>query len=520
MTSVARQCASITMILALTLLSFSPALAQGRRPYRLTDAQMRQLLRRIETNTDRFRGSLSEALERNRLNGTASENEINGFMRDFEDAVVQLRERFENRTSTRADAEAVLDRAARIDAFMQRNRLSVRAEGDWRSLRADLDQLARAYGIRWRWSAYTGASPSTSPSFGNVGADTKLTGTYQLDAARSQNPRDVVDQATRRLSANERQAVYNELLARLDPPERLAIERRGRTVTIASTRSPQVTFEADGVERTERTDEGSVVRLRAGFNGDRLEINSTGERENNFNVVFDPLGNGEQLRVVRRIYSSRLNQYLTLESIYDRTSNVAQWNIYQGSQSTPAYAGGSVPRDFIIPDGTTIVATLNTNLSTQQTREGDRFTMTVREPSAYRDAVIEGYVSRVNPPGRITGRAEMTLNFERIRLRDGRTYRFAGIIEKIRPVGQEEAQVDNEGAVKEKDSQTQRTVERAAIGTAVGAIIGAIAGGGKGAAIGAILGAGAGAGSVYVQGREHLELMSGTEMTIRASAPQ
>ena len=516
MTSVARQYASIAMILALTLLSFSPALAQGRRAYRLTDAQMRQLLRRIEASADRFRGSLDEALNRNRLSGTSTENEINGFVRDFEDSVVRLRERFENRTSTRADAETVLDRAARIDAFMRRNRLGVRAEGDWRSLRAELDQLARAYGIRWRWDVYAGASPGS----GNVGADATLTGTYQLDAARSQNPRSVVDQATRRLSASERQLVYNELLARLDPPERLAIERRGRTVTIASTRSPQVTFEADGVERTERADDGSLVRLRAGFNGDRLEINSAGERENNFNVVFDPLGNGEQLRVVRRIYSSRLNQYLTLESIYDRTSNVAQWNVYQGPQSTPVYTGGDTSSGFVIPDGTTIVATLNTNLSTQQTREGDRFTMTVREPATYREAVIEGYVSRVNPPGRITGRAEMTLNFERIRLRDGRTYRFAGIIERIRPVGQEEVQVDNEGAVKEKDSQTQRTVERAAIGTAVGAIIGAIAGGGKGAAIGAILGAGAGAGSVYVQGREHLELMSGTEMTIRASAPR
>jgi hypothetical protein len=40
-------------------------------------------------------------------------------------------------------------------------------------------------------------------------------------------------------------------------------------------------------------------------------------------------------------------------------------------------------------------------------------------------------------------------------------------------------QVDNEGAVKEDDSQTTRTVERAAIGTAAGSIIGGIAGGGK-----------------------------------------
>jgi outer membrane lipoprotein SlyB len=79
--------------------------------------------------------------------------------------------------------------------------------------------------------------------------------------------------------------------------------------------------------------------------------------------------------------------------------------------------------------------------------------------------------------------------------------------------------IDNEGSVRD-DNQTNKTVQRAAIGTAVGAIIGAIAGGGKGAAIGAIVGAGGGAGSVYVQGRDDLELTRGTELTIRATGPR
>ena len=79
--------------------------------------------------------------------------------------------------------------------------------------------------------------------------------------------------------------------------------------------------------------------------------------------------------------------------------------------------------------------------------------------------------------------------------------------------------VDNEGAVRDND-QTKQTVTRTAIGTAVGAIIGAIAGGGKGAAIGAVIGAGAGAGSVYIQGRDDLNLNAGTEVTIRATGPR
>jgi hypothetical protein len=51
-------------------------------------------------------------------------------------------------------------------------------------------------------------------------------------------------------------------------------------------------------------------------------------------------------------------------------------------------------------------------------------------------------------------------------------------------------------------------------------VIGAITGGGEGAAIGAAVGAGAGAGSVFIQGRDDLDLMSGTEFRIRASTPR
>ena len=114
---------------------------------------------------------------------------------------------------------------------------------------------------------------------------------------------------------------------------------------------------------------------------------------------------------------------------------------------------------------------------------------------------------------------EMTLNFDNIRLRDGRTYRFAGILETVRTPGGETVRVDNEGAVRD-DDQTKRTIQRTAIGTALGAIIGAIAGGGKGAAIGAVVGAGAGAGSVYVQGQNDLSLSTGTEVTIRSTGPR
>jgi hypothetical protein len=107
--------------------------------------------------------------------------------------------------------------------------------------------------------------------------------------------------------------------------------------------------------------------------------------------------------------------------------------------------------------------------------------------------------------------------FDTIRLRNGQTYKFAGILASVRTLNGDTVKVDNEGSA-QGDNQTKQTVTRAGIGTAIGAIIGGVAGGGKGAAIGGIIGAAGGAGSVYIQGKDNLELPTGTELTIRARA--
>jgi len=171
-----------------------------------------------------------------------------------------------------------------------------------------------------------------------------------------------------------------------------------------------------------------------------------------------------------------------------------------------------------VPDGTIVVGTLDGQLSTRTATVGDRFTLRVNQPTEFEGATIEGHVSNIQRSGRLTGRSVMTLDFDNIRLRDGRSYRFAGLVQEVHTANGETVRVDTEGSVRDTN-QTTKTEQRAAIGTAVGAIIGAIAGGGKGAAIGAIVGAGAGAGSVYAEGRDDLDLGRGTELTIRAGAP-
>ena len=114
----------------------------------------------------------------------------------------------------------------------------------------------------------------------------------------------------------------------------------------------------------------------------------------------------------------------------------------------------------------------------------------------------------------------MTLDLRSIRLRDGRSYPFDGIIEDIRTPDGDTVRVDREGTVDTSDDRTRKTVERGAIGAALGAVIGAVAGGGKGAAIGAVIGAGGGAGTVFIGERDRLDLPRGTEFTITSGGPR
>jgi len=505
---------TLVAFLAVVVLSAGATVtqAQRRQIYRGTNASVRQLLLRVKNNTDVFQNNLAAANQGGRAYGTDIQNTIN-LAEDLDRAVVQLQLRFDRRLATAADAQEVLNRAALIDSLMtQRSVRGAAVVRSWTNLRTNLTQLANVFYLSWPTVGQT-YPPNGYP---NTGSRT-LTGTYRLDPSRSDDPRQAAERATRSASYGDRTRLRDQLTARLESPEQIAIQLRGREITLASSRAPQITFSADGIERVETTNGGRTIRARATLSGDQLTVSSTGDRATEFNVTFNPIENGRRMTVVRRVYVPGLSTPVTVQSTYDKVSDVARFDINNG---TTPYPNDTYPNgEFVIPNGERVVAVLDNDLSTTTVRDGDRFTATVRQPFQYEGATIEGHVSSVRRSGRISGRSEMTLTFDSIRLRNGSTSRFAGILESVTNTQGEVVKIDNEGAVRD-DNQTNKTVERTAIGTAVGAIIGAIAGGGKGAAIGAIIGAGGGAGSVYVQGRDDLELQRGTELAIRSTGPR
>src|SRR5215213_10382974 len=157
---------TISVALVFVMLSLGLTAAQAQRPYRINDRQIDNLLRRVETDADRFRASFSTALDRSRWNGTSTEDQLNGYVQNFETATDTLRSRFNSRNAAASDVENVLRQAAFLNEFMMRNRLDMQAMNDWTTLRADLDALARAYNVTWDWTQ-TGVS-NNNGGYGNT----------------------------------------------------------------------------------------------------------------------------------------------------------------------------------------------------------------------------------------------------------------------------------------------------------------------------------------------------------------
>ena len=144
-----------TAALVVAGIAANPSGAFAQEPTRLSDEQVERLLERIEKSADKYRDSLDDALDNSRLDDSKREEEINRYVKEFEDATDRLEKHFDDDKTASEDVRNVLTRAIRLDNMMSRYPFSDRAQGDWRLLRNDLDELARAYGVTWEWTVAT-----------------------------------------------------------------------------------------------------------------------------------------------------------------------------------------------------------------------------------------------------------------------------------------------------------------------------------------------------------------------------
>ncbi len=176
-----------------------------------------------------------------------------------------------------------------------------------------------------------------------------LTGVYRIDIPASDKLYSVVAGASSNVPFGEQQRFFLDLAARLTPPDLLAIEQRGIQISLGSSRAPRMRFAADGVARNTRAANGHVIRVRFSIENKRLVFTSRGRTEDNFTVVFESLDHGKQLRVVRRIEAEALDQPLVIQTIYNKISDVASWELYGETQASIAAARAPRPAPGAAP---------------------------------------------------------------------------------------------------------------------------------------------------------------------------
>jgi len=501
------------------------------------ERNVRDVVRSLNSKIDDFKYTLDSEFSRNSVSRD-EETTVKNNLRSFETILKQFENKFQRRRENNADVTDVLESAKILNNFLEGKRFGVTIDRDWTSIRGLLERLASSYQVFWNWDNENQQDPNYYPNTSNTSStrpnssfNNGLTGTYQLDPTRSENTRDIAEKAISNGNVQNNPDAQSDLENKLAAPEQVMIDLRGNQVTLGSSNAPQLTFTADGRDRTENLGNGKTLRVRSTLRGQELTVSSLGG-ETDYTVAFASINSGRAMRVTRRITTDYLRQTVFAESVYEKTDSAARFgnapvyndnggyssNDPQNSQTNVPTAAGGRAGDFIVPNGTILTGLLEKDIDTKVSQNRDRFELVVQSPNQYRGAIIEGYISGVNRSGKVSGRSQITFNFERIRLSSGETYEFAGLLQSVTDENGKVVKVDTEGAAK-GDSQTKETVKRGGIGAGLGAIIGAIAGGGKGAAIGAILGGGAGAGSVVLQGKDDLQLKAGSSVIVQASAP-
>jgi len=175
----------------------------------------------------------------------------------------------------------------------------------------------------------------------------------------------------------------------------------------------------------------------------------------------------------------------------------------------------------VVPAGTVIPVTLTTRISTKNAKDGDgvygktAFPITVDNNIVIPEGSnVKGKITEIRRPGRVKGKAELTLSFQTLVLPSGITVPIYTSLRGAGGAGERKGEATIQG-------DSSKTDDAKTVGTAgaEGGLIGVIADRGKGAAIGGAGGAAIGTAAVLLTRGKDLILEPGTTIEVVLDRP-
>jgi len=174
-----------------------------------------------------------------------------------------------------------------------------------------------------------------------------------------------------------------------------------------------------------------------------------------------------------------------------------------------------------VPAGTALMVRLETTLATFSNRVGDPFRGSLTQPVVVEGktllpagAVIEGRVTKLSEPRRVSGKPTIGILPEAVILPSGERYYLDATLTDTNIPGSD---VNNEGQFKGSGHDRRDTIEQGG-GTAGGMLIGGLVGGPVGILVGGAIGAGSTTGH-WLSKHRSATLPAGTQLTLELNRP-
>ena len=123
--------------------AFLFTLTLGIVAVRAQDEDPGRLLKQLEEDSDRFSNTVAKALDASKWDGTAAEDQMTRYVRDFEDSIDRLKKAYDAGSPTKSLAKEVQTRSLAIDKFLKKNALGGNVDTDWGTVRAILIRVAK-----------------------------------------------------------------------------------------------------------------------------------------------------------------------------------------------------------------------------------------------------------------------------------------------------------------------------------------------------------------------------------------
>jgi hypothetical protein len=175
----------------------------------------------------------------------------------------------------------------------------------------------------------------------------------------------------------------------------------------------------------------------------------------------------------------------------------------------------------VVPAGTVVPVSLTSRVTTKHAKDGDGvygktvFPITINNKIVIPEGSnLRGKITQIQRPGRVRGKAELTLTFQTLVLPNGTTLPIYTSLASAGGAGERKGEATVQGdSSKGEDAKTVGTT------AAEGALIGVIADRGRGAAIGGGIGAAAGTAAVLLTRGKDLVLEPGTTVEVVLDRP-